>query len=337
MGNGSWEDVVSPTPVDFPGTLMEVTSGLFHHCGLDGDGGAHCWGDNAEGELGNGMSGIGPIPFPVFGGHTYQQIRAGWRHTCGLATDGGVLCWGNNQYGQVGLGYSGDPETVPAEVIMPPGVTFTFVDLGYWHTCALSTEGEAWCWGRNNNGQLGDGTNSHRDLPVKVEGLPVLSEITVGGFHTCALDTSGEAYCWGRGTLGRLGTGMETGFNTPQLVVGGHTFRKLVGTAARTCGITTDDQALCWGHNVRGTLGIGREETPILEPTEVAGGLSFESFAAGFSDWHACGVTTGGAVYCWGRQRLSELGIGILGIEPTPVPVSGGAQFWRPQGIGMVR
>jgi len=334
IGNGGWEDVDAPTLVNLPEPIRRGTTGRYHACGVTEAGKAYCWGRNEYQQLGTGNDFSQPEPVPVAGGHSFEHVRAGGHHTCGVTSEGQTLCWGLNEYGQLGTGGVGGSLGVPTQVSSLPGVTFTFVNGGYRHTCAQSTEGEVWCWGANFEGALGDGTTDDSPEPVLVQGLPPVTRITVGGWHTCALDGEGIAYCWGRGAYGRLGYGGDEMQLTPVQVTGGHTFRSIVAAAARTCGITTDDRAYCWGYNRFRVLGLGQEtDLGVLEPTEVAGGHSFQSIAEGFSDWVACGVTTSGSGYCWGTQDFGELGIGAPGYESLPVAVQGGLSFRPPEGV----
>jgi alpha-tubulin suppressor-like RCC1 family protein len=338
LGNGHWEDVSVPTLVDLPEPIRQGTAGWNHACGLTEAGKAYCWGRNQEQQLGDGTNTVRPSPVQVAGGYSFEDLGAGDSHTCGVTLGGQTLCWGWNGYGQVGTGETGGTFGVPTPVSMPDGVSFTYVSGGYYHTCARSSDAQVWCWGRNNQGQLGDGTTDNSPVPVLVQELPPVTRIAVGGFHACALDEGGKAYCWGRGALGRLGYGGEEMQVTPQQVAGGHEFRSLFGAGARTCGITGDHRTFCWGYNRYGALGLGEETGwAVLEPTEVAGGHAFASMAEGFSDSVACGVTTSGIGYCWGSQQLGELGIGVLGYEPLPVAVLGGVSFRLPQESGVNR
>jgi alpha-tubulin suppressor-like RCC1 family protein len=338
LGNGEWDDLDAPGRVNLPEPIIRGTAGRYHACGVTAAGKAYCWGRNDSFQLGTGYDSFEPNPVPVFGGHSFATLRAGGVHTCGITQEGETLCWGWNGYGAVGQGEFGGALAVPTPVSVPEGVTFTSLNGGYDHTCALSTAGDVWCWGRNHYGQIGSGNIDNSALPSLVQGLPPITRITAGGWHTCALDAVGAAFCWGRGAYGRLGSGGEELELSPQPVVGGHTFRTLTATAGRTCGVTTDDRPLCWGYNRYGALGLGQEtEWGVLEPEEVVGGLTFRSFAEGFSDRVGCGVTTSGAGYCWGTQPVGELGIGDPGYEPLPVAVLGGISFRPPEGVGARR
>jgi alpha-tubulin suppressor-like RCC1 family protein len=121
---------------------------------------------------------------------------------------GVAYCWGRNDEGQVGDGTTAHRST-PAPVAAPAGVEFVVIDAGVWSTCAVARSGAAYCWGVNDDGQLGDGTTTGRTSPTLVA-APVgiaFATIDVGLRHTCALSVTGAAYCWGSNGQGRVGDG----------------------------------------------------------------------------------------------------------------------------------
>jgi alpha-tubulin suppressor-like RCC1 family protein len=144
-----------------------VSAGYAHTCGIAVGGVAHCWGMNTAGQLGDGSTTRRIAPVPVSGGLQFVRISAGLEHTCALTADGVVHCWGDNTWGQLGDGGTAD-QLAPVAVANPGGVAFAWVSAGENHTCAVTTEGVAWCWGDNHYGQLGTGTNVSSNVPVKV-------------------------------------------------------------------------------------------------------------------------------------------------------------------------
>ena len=134
-----------------------------------------------------------------------QAIAAGRRHTCALTTAGGVKCWGNNHDGQLGDGTKIDKKT-PVDVMGLAGGVQA-ITAGWRHTCALTASGSVKCWGKNHDGQLGDGTAINRSSPVDVVGLPSgVRAIAAGGQHACALNPQFVS-CWGDNEDGQLGDG----------------------------------------------------------------------------------------------------------------------------------
>ena len=210
---------------------------------------------------------------------------------------------------------------------------------GSIHTCGLTVTGNAYCWGFNDFGQLGDGSTTGSLTPVLVSGGIRFSSISTRGGHTCGVTSVGDAYCWGENFRGQLGDGTTINRLTPVLVSGGLSFASVSTAYSETCGVTTAGDAYCWGDNFNGQLGDGTTINR-LTPVPVAGGLSFASLSAGAT---TCGVTTTGAAYCWGRNH-DQLGDGTTNRSLAPLPVAGGHSFaslstasWHTCGLTVAR
>ncbi|GBD33168.1 hypothetical protein HRbin33_02148 [bacterium HR33] len=262
----------------------------------------------------NTGSGCKVAPFSV------PQLSAGRYHTCAVKGDGTVACWGRNEFGELGNGTSGNAFSSPVRV--SSSESFQTVAAGGLHSCALTVTGVAYCWGRNGNGQLGDGSSIDRTTPVAVSGSRTYQKITAGRFHTCALDTGGTAYCWGSNFNGKLGDGTSTSSSTPVAVSGGLTFQQIGAGEQHTCGLTTAGEVYCWGDNSSGQLGDGTN-TGSAVPVPV--GSSFTALAVG--GFHTCALTTSGVAKCWGHGGFGQLGNGAFANSNVPVSVSGSLTF----------
>ena len=319
----------TPQPVATSLTFQSVQASKEHTCGLTTGGQMYCWGRDAFGQLGIGSGDFSdhPTPEPVLGGHTFQSLASlgtgNGASTCGVTTAGDMCCWGLNNVGQLGTGEVTFTETKP--VMVTGGHTFAGPDaMQNRFTCAVTTVGDAYCWGVNESGQLGNGNFdlALHDTPELVLGGHEFQSIAAGAAHACGINTAGAALCWGRNKSGQLGLGTITssspfGFATPQLVTGGHTFTQLSAGFIFNCGVRTDGAGFCWGGNSGGSLGSGMfSPTTVPTPGVVVGGHTFHAIGAG--DRHACGVTTGGDTFCWGRNRDGELGDGTFANNATP-------------------
>lgn len=228
-----------------------------------------------------------------------RPFAVGGNFVCTLA-GGPVACRGGNDRGQRLLGSSAQ---------------FLAVVAGVSHACALTRTGEAFCWGANESGQLGDGSRTDRARPVPVDTDARFSTLAAGVAHTCGLDAAGRALCWG----GDSGADEPTQNDrlTPRPVPGDRPFVQLVAGWNHTCALTAGGRAYCWGSNDRGQLGDGTRTDRVV-PSEVPG--TFESLTAGNA--HTCGIREG-AVFCWGDNRSGQLGDGSTQSHSEPVRVEG--------------
>lgn len=145
-----------------------------------------------------------------------------------------------------------------------------------------------------------------------------LSSVAAGALLTCGLTTSGAAYCWGDNNWGELGSGATGPYSsTPVTVTGGHTFVGVVAGLAHACGLTSSGEAWCWGDNADAQIGTGVAGGVHPTPQLVTGGHTFAALAAG--NYHTCGRTTAGEVWCWGYGLLGALGTGASIVSPTPL------------------
>jgi len=212
--------------------------------------------------------------------------------------------------------------------------TFASVSVGYLFACGITIAGGTYCWGINQDGQLGHGATGPAEcfgypcsiIPVSVVGGLRFGTVSAGSDHACGIAAGGAAYCWGDNAYGELGDGTTVGKAAPVAVRGGLSFGALSTGAGHTCGVTNGGAVHCWGMNDSGQLGDGTT-TDRITPVAVLGGFTFATVSASAGGGHTCGITTGGATYCWGHNAFGELGDGTTIDQASPVAVAGGASF----------
>jgi alpha-tubulin suppressor-like RCC1 family protein len=329
-------DKASPVFVPGVANAVAVDAGKLHGCALTAAGTVFCWGWNADGQIGNGMTaGQAAAPTAVIGISGATAIAAGSSHSCALLAGGEVACWGQNNDGQLGKGAASATEPGPVSVAGIGGVGLlsgaTAIAAGDKHSCAILTGGAVACWGDNSTVQLGDGSGINQPFPVSVKSagggsqLTGIAAVVAGGHHTCATTTSGGALCWGDKEYGQLGAPVPDGEQLYPTAVTG-----LAGPVAalaagnnHSCALLGDGSVLCWGTRGEGGVAIlgdgygGLQPQPIVVTTDgstVVGG----AVAAGFE--FSCAIV-GGGVRCWGSGDYGQVGNG--GGQPdSAVPVT---------------
>ncbi|MDX1674289.1 MAG: Ig-like domain-containing protein [Longimicrobiales bacterium] len=240
-------------------------------------------------------------------------------------------------YGDLRIDYSGTTNALEAEAPGLPRVfsrtfdvtlDFVRVSAGERHTCAVSAMQQAYCWGDNGTGQLGDGTVTDRLQPVPVAGGLAFTDITVGSDHSCGLTPDQTVYCWGSNGVGQLGIGLagDSVGGTERLPVAvSGTYSAVNAGFAYTCAVEAGSAAgYCWGRNETGRLGTG-STADTDTPTPVTGGLTFGRIDAGAE--HTCAITddASSAAYCWGHNGEGQLGnnatASVLAGDSVPVAV----------------
>jgi alpha-tubulin suppressor-like RCC1 family protein len=315
---------------------LSVSAGLEHTCALLSGGAVKCWGGRNSQITGCG-SGCGNRAFPqdVAGlASGIVAVSAGGLHTCVLTAAGGVKCWGYNQYGQAGdgnsTGFTSDYRPTPVDVV---GLTSGVVGIaaGFWHTCALTVNSEVKCWGRNDDGQLGNGAGGEilwSATPVDVCGdatctapLAGITALAAGGEviptgHTCAITAKSAVLCWGSGQP--CGSGPNQ--FTPQTVwLDSACTLPLLGAvgitagALDTCILTLTSAVICLG----------------VFPPEAISGLPTDVRAVDLGGGHTCVASLGGRSYCWGDNFLGRLGDGttVNRAQPTEVLVDSDGDY----------
>lgn len=306
IGDNSWSQRNAPVAVNitsasalYQKTVKDISVGFWHVCVIaNEDNKVYCWGYNYEGELGIGTSGSGndknlPVAVITAGspmdGKNIAAISAGGYHTCAVDTVGVAYCWGQNDFGQLGNGTSGGISAAPVQVTGAlSGKVVVSISAGRKHTCAVTTESKAYCWGINLDGQLGINSTSPSYSPVEINMTGALSGKTVksiyaGFYHVCAIASDDKAYCWGDSLDGQLGNDTTNDSLVPVAVyTNGALFNKTITSmsvgSGHTCAISSDNRTYCWGSNINGFIG---DNTTIrrLTPVSVLTIVDYDPFS----------------------------------------------------------
>ncbi len=310
-----------------------IAAGNEHSCGVKVKK-LYCWGRNNTGQLGNGGANNRDTPSEVTNGnvnlgHSYVHVAAGVDHSCAISSERKALCWGSNLEGQLGINNLNIKETSSALKVDMDNVAernFIQITTGSYHSCALTAEGKAYCWGLNDYGQLGNGTKDAKKAPTAVSITAPVKQISAGHKHTCALLENDDIRCWGLNNNGQLGLGHKVDANNPHIVLRSgdlnSTSEKFMQVSAgnlQTCAVTSAYKVYCWGNNANGALGVdNRDDTTKITRSAGANDLNFVRVSTGGglsldaegNIQTTCGLTRKGSLYCWGSNNNGQLGIG---------------------------
>lgn len=331
LGDGSTESTtMANKSITFDNKIHQLAASAGFTCVVTVKGSVQCWGSNLYGELGNETTTNALAPALVKGLTNVITIAAGNSHACAVepnesTTSYSIQCWGNNAYQQLGnqtIAFSRIPIEVGKSAVKP-----TSLSAGNNHTCVVTEDGAAQCWGRNNAGQLGDGTQKDRGGLQSVSSLGNnATQIASGGEHTCALMRDGTIMCWGDNAYGQLGDGSTDLRVTPRLVLGLPSPATAISAGDHhTCAILAAGELRCWGANMSGQLGNGYHQNTSAPSTVIGLDKNVASVTAGSN--HTCAISTAGRTLCWGENVSGQLGIGqaskantMQGVLPARIP-----------------
>ena len=327
----------SSAPVATMTNWKQLSIGSGHSCGVSTDNKAYCWGTNGYGQLGNNstVNTTSPVAVDTSGvlsGKTILSVVASYNHTCAVASDNLAYCWGIDTSGELGnnsLVNSSVPVAVYANGVLS-GKTVKSVAPGFSASCVIASDNQAYCWGGNINGTVGNNSTAQISVPAAVYTTGALSGKTIlsiypGTGMTCAVASNNLAYCWGG--AGRLGDGSSVQSPVPVAVstagaLSGKTIKSMTLNWSYSCVIASDNQAYCWGWNNAGQPGnnsIVDSTIPVaVVNTGALSGKTVKSIAAG-TDSHTCVIASDNQVYCWGSNDKGQYGNGTVTQSTVPV------------------
>lgn len=317
LGDGTYTKHLTATIVPGLNNILSISAGGEHTCALTNTNKIKCWGSNSFGQLGDGTKKNRNTPVDTVAlSDEVIKIDASIEHTCAILKSGKVICWGMGLYGR--LGNEDAERTNPLPLIVSNlDESISNISSKHEHTCALTTSGKVMCWGKNSNGEIGDGTGvGIRKTPVNVSGLGDRNIQIVTGFtSSCVLTNSGEVKCWGW-------VGLQGFVDSPVVL---DTFASQnIGIAIgafHICVINQRGEIMCLGDNDEGQLGDGTTKTNY--GVVMVRGLSDRvSFIDSFFNT-TCALTTNGEIWCWGNNNIGQLGNDTTENSPIPVKVIG--------------
>ncbi|MBF0451596.1 MAG: carboxypeptidase regulatory-like domain-containing protein [Candidatus Magnetomorum sp.] len=334
LGTGSHLNQVRPVPL--LSDIYRLSAGENHAAAITVDGHVMIWGSNDFSQLGIENILYADTPQALTSLSNIHSLALGSRHSLALDTSGRLWAWGNNYFGQAGTGSQANhsiPALITHDGTNQPLNTIIAITTGFFHSIALDDIGSVWAWGRNDFGQLGDGSFAlhHQPMPVKnADGSNFQGVVAIasGSNFVLALTNDGDVWAWGDNTSGQLATGstgVETSLTYPTRVNIPVPCQAIAAGDQHALALTRDGHVLAWGANTYGQLGIGSQlstTTPtsvILEDESLLANV--QAIAAG--DEHSMAILADGHVMTWGKNSEGQLGDGTPTDREYPVPVQG--------------
>jgi alpha-tubulin suppressor-like RCC1 family protein len=281
----------------------KLSAGDYHTLAIDVDGHLWAWGDNYEGELGDGTT-INRTTPAFINNSTWVDVSAGLSHSLGLRNDGTLWAWGRNGTGQLGDGSYIDNPTLTQ---IGSGSDWTKISAGANHSAAIKSDGTLWTWGSDEYGQLGNGgTNTAVNSPIKADSATNWQKVNASEYNTYAIKTDGTLWGCGRNHVGQVGDGTTSNKNVPVQIGTATNWSEISSGRYFAVGLQTDGSLWAWGDNFYGQLGDGTNIGKSV-PVKIGNGTDWKIIACGAE--HIVAQKTDGTVYAWGNGQHGALGI----------------------------
>ncbi len=340
-------DTVSSIPLQIGDTISQIESFANHSSAISSEGRVFTWGKNSDGRLGDGTITQREKPieitsqFELNEGETIVQISLGFLHSSALSSDGRVFTWGDNNNGQLGDGtkiYKYTPTDITSQFVLGAGEKITQIELGEYHSSAITSSGRLFMWGKNDYGQLGDGSTTERLVPTEItsqfdlnEG-DAISSITLGRYYSLAITSEGRVFTWGGNYYGVLGDGTTIEKHVPTEITSFFAFNpeetviKIASSFYHSSAITSEGRVFMWGYNFYGQCGDGTTINKHV-PTEIESnfdlieGETVIQLSLGGNSY-SIARTSKRRVFVWGYNEYGQLGDGTTIDKHIPTEIT---------------
>jgi len=313
LGNGSSVASKVPAQVGTDTNWASVSGGNNFSAAIKTNGTLWIWGYNADGQIGDGTTTNKPVPKQVGTATNWASVTTGEGHVVAIKTDGSLWAWGFNAYGQIGDGTITINTPTPTKI--GTANDWKAVSVKGNFTLALKNNGTLWAWGRNNNYQLGDGTNVNKSAPVQIGTDNDWANIAAGYDHSVALKSDGTLWSWGLNNFNQLGDGTTIAKSAPSKVGSQTNWANIAAGFNHSLAVKTDGTLWSWGYNLQGQLGNG---TTVNGSAPVKVGTASGWLSLGAGNVFSTATQDDGSVWAWGNNLYYQLGDGTIVNKSVP-------------------
>ncbi len=310
VGNGTTIPQEEPAAIATNADWRDISLGKNHSCAIKNDNFLWCWGSNTSLQLGHSPTN-NRRPSLLSKTNADESIvteqwsatASGNSHTCAIHnTDQSLWCWGGNGNGQIGQGTISALIAEPTE--LAAGSQWLSIAANGNHSCAIRSDSSLWCWGGNDAGQVGNGSNENVTTPTLINSATDWRIIDLGTDHSCGIKNDNTLWCWGDNSESQLGDGTTAPSNIPKQIGAASNWDKISLGKAFSCGINTNSELYCWGNNSVNQLGYDSTTPVISQPQQVGTDTDWANISSGEN--HSCAIKNDKTLWCWGRSNFGQ-------------------------------